>query len=126
MVNKIVSMMVAQLLTIMETILSGESKKSVESVCRMFFFLVEIHHGPLSTAKDLHPLLKRVRDLAEKCLIEEMDSIGFNLAAMRYHANKRDEEEKAWELVENITKIKDKRRKKKNKEKALQAAVLQL
>ena len=92
----------------------------------MFFFIVEVHYGPLSAGKELHPLLRRVRVLAEQRLCALRDTIGFNMAALDYHANSLDERQRALELEEAVVKVKEKRRKKKNKEKALQAAVLTL
>lgn len=115
---------VVQLLEIMEVLL--EKNKSVEVVCRMFFFVVEVHFGPLSTAKELHPLVRRVKELAQTRLGALRDLIGFNIAALDYHKNTLDERQRAVELVESVVKIKEKRRKKKNKEKALQTAVLSL
>lgn len=103
-----------------------EENKSVETVCRMFFFLVEINFGPLSVAKNLFPLIKRVRDLADSRLSELRDCVGFNQAALHYHQNKIDERERTVELVEAVTSFKEKRRKKKNKEKAMQTAILSL
>lgn len=103
-----------------------EKKKSVEVVARMFFFLVEIHHGPLSMAKEHHPMLKQVLDLASKRVKELQDVVGFNKAALEYHINKRSENAKALELMESVVSVKEKRRKKKKKEKALQTAVITL
>ena len=92
----------------------------------MFFFIVEVHFGPLSASKELHPLLRRVSELAESKLCSLRDTIGFNLAALDYHTNSLDERQKALDLEEAVLKVKEKRRKKKKKEKALQAAVLTL
>ena len=115
---------VVNLIEIIEVLL--EKNYSVEVVCRMFFFLVEICYGPLSTSANLFPLLKRVRDLAEKRLENLRDVVGFNLAALRYHQNKIDERERTVELIEAATSFKEKRKKKKRKEKALQTAVISL
>jgi U3 small nucleolar RNA-associated protein 12 len=72
---------VTSLAEIMETLLT--KKLNCEVVCRTFFFLVEIHFGPLTSAPHLKPLLNRVRILAESRLKELKDNVGFNLAALR-------------------------------------------
>ena len=112
------------LIEIMETLL--EQNRSAETVCRMFFFIVEVNFGPLSSARDMHPLLGRVKGLAEKRLRELRDTIGFNVAAVEYHRARQEESERAYDLVEAVHKHKEKRRRKRNKEKAMQAAVLAL
>jgi U3 small nucleolar RNA-associated protein 12 len=133
---------VLRLIQIIEVLL--ERRKSVEVVCRMFFFLVEIHYGSLAFAKEQHPLLKRVRDLAKQVrlrsqdrammallssfqrLDELRDMVGFNTAALQFHVNKMDERQRALELEETVLSVKEKRRKKKNKEKALRTAIISL
>jgi len=60
---------VIQLMETLEMLLSIKTA-ATETLCRMFFFALEVHYGPLSTSKHLHPLIKRVRDLAEKRLKE--------------------------------------------------------
>jgi len=57
---------VTSLLEIIETLLS--KNLYCELVCRTFFFIVEIHFGPLTGAPHLKPLISRVRDLADKRL----------------------------------------------------------
>ncbi len=115
---------VVHLLEIMETLL--EQNRASETVCRMFFFAVEIHFGPLSSAKDLHPLIVRVRKLAEERLNALRDLIGFNLSALDFIKNRREERQAAIELEDTVLKVKEKRRRKKDKEKALQAAIISL
>jgi U3 small nucleolar RNA-associated protein 12 len=115
-----------RLLRIMETLL--ERNKSVEVVCRMFFFFIEINYGILSSgasSRDLQ-LLQRVKKIAHKRMTELRDCVGFNQAALRYHQNRLTEDEKVYELMEASTRVKDKRRKKKNKAKAMQTAILTL
>jgi hypothetical protein len=53
---------VTSLIEIIETLLS--QNLACELVCRTFFFLVEIHFGPLTGAPHLKPLISKVRDLA--------------------------------------------------------------
>ena len=92
----------------------------------MFLLSVEAHFGPLSASKELHPLVSRVRSLAVKRLDELKDAIGFNIAALDFARYRRDERKAALELEESVLRVKEKRRKRKNKEKALQTAILTL
>ncbi len=119
---------VVRLLGIMETLLSrrGFAAGSTEAMCRMFLLLVEAHFGPLSVSEDLHPLVSRVRQLADVRLGDLRNSIGFNIAALEFARNRRDERKAALELEESVTRVKTSRRKTKSKEKAMQAAVLTL
>lgn len=103
-----------------------EKRLSVEVICRIFFFIVEVNFGPLSSAKELRPMLQDLRSLAKDRLQEVKDTIGFNMAALRYTLQQKDEKQKAIELQDTVSKFKDKRKKKKNKEKALQTAILTL
>lgn len=116
---------VVRLLEIMETLLSSNCTAS-ETICRMFIFVVEVHFGPLSSSPELHPLLARVRKLAGARLTSLKDTIGFNIAALEFAQNRRDERQAALELEEAVTKVRDKRGKRKKKQKALQTAILSL
>jgi U3 small nucleolar RNA-associated protein 12 len=115
---------VVHLLEVMEVLL--RQCRSTETVCRTFFFLVEIHFGPLSSSKHLAPLIKRVRDLASDRVTEAKDTVGFNVAALQYHMHRKKEESQAFDMIEATMKVKDKRKKKRNKQKALQTAILTL
>ena len=72
---------VTSLIEIIETLL--QKGLNCEVVCRTFFFLIEIHFGPLTSSPHLKSLIVRVRDLAEKRLKELKNNVGFNLAALR-------------------------------------------
>lgn len=118
---------VVSLLEVIETLLT--KGLCCEMVCRTFFFLVEIHFGPLSSsASPMHTkqLLKNIRDLADKRLTELKDTVGFNLAALRYLQHQQEEREKTSALVEAVTKLKDKKRRKKQKQRAVQTAIMSL
>ena len=114
---------VCHLLEIVEKLLATR-KGSLEIITRMFFFLVEIHYGPLAGAKALKPLLTRIRNLAEERLTEVKDLLGYNTAGLRYNLDLKDEREKAFEMMESVVKIKDKRRKKKQKEKSREITLM--
>jgi len=76
---------VTSLLETIETLLTKNLNSEV--ICRTFFFLIEIHFGPLTSAPHLKSSLVRVRDLAEKRLKELKNTVGFNLAALRWMIN---------------------------------------
>ncbi len=119
--------LVVKLLRILETLLSLPSTRSAtEALCRMFLFAVEVHFGPLSASKEHHGLLERLRVLASGRLDEMRDLIGFNVAAINFLLGRRDERQAALDLEESVVRVKEKRRKKKNKEKALQTAIMSL
>lgn len=98
----------------------------MQVLCRIFFFIIEVHFGPLSTSKEHAPLISRVRDVASLRLTDLRNTVGFNLAGLRYHRTKLEEKERAVELVEAVGAFKKKRSKKKKKEKALQTAIMAL
>ena len=115
---------VIHLLEIIETLLTNEVKS--ELIIRTFFFLIEIHFGPLSTSKSSRNLIQSVRILAIKQLQELRGKVGFNLAALRHVQNEQDEDEKVKSLLEATTKYKEKKRRKKHKQRAIQTAIISL
>ncbi len=120
---------VVDLLRVMETLLGKDcpsSSSATETVCKMFLLCLEVHFGPLSTARELHPLISRLRALAQKRLESLKDLVGFNLSALDFALGRRAEREAALQLEETVLRVKEKRRRKKNKEKALQTTVLTL
>ena len=112
------------LLEILQSLL--EAELSVEVVCRMFFFAIEVNFGPLSSAEHLRPLLKSLRSLAFEKLGEMRDISGFNSAALEFYQLRKSERERALELKEAVEGVKEKRKKKKRKEKAMQTAIISL
>ena len=59
--------------------------------------------------------------------LEEMKNmVGFNLAALRYLQNEEDETEKTRALLEATTLYKDKKRRKKQKQRAIQTAIISM
>ena len=116
---------VIQLMEIMETLLKKDLAKS-EIIIRTFFFLTEIHFGPLSSSKTSKILIQSVRTLVSKQLQGLRNNVGFNLAALRHVQNEQDEEEKVKSLLEATTKYKDKKRRKKQKQRAIQTAIISI
>merc|ERR1712141_158741 len=84
---------VIQLIEIIETLLRTKSVKS-EIVVRTFFFLVEIHFGPLSSSQSNKNLIKSVKDLVNEQVLGLKSTVGFNMASLRHLQNENDEEEK--------------------------------
>ena len=115
---------VIQLMEIMETLLKKDLKN--EMIIRTFFFLTEIHFGPLSSSKTSKILIQSVQTLVSKQLQGLRDNVGFNLAALRHVQNEQDEEEKVKSLLEATTKYKDKKRRKKQKQRAIQTAIISI
>ena len=115
---------VIQLMEIMEILLKKDLKSEI--IIRTFFFLTEIHFGPLSSSKTSKILIQNVRTLVSKQLQELRNNVGFNLAALRHVQNEQDEEEKVKSLLEATTKYKDKKRRKKQKQRAIQTAIISI
>ena len=116
---------VIQLIEIIETLLRTKSVKS-EIVVRTFFFLVEIHFGPLSSSQSNKNLIKSVKDLVNEQVLGLKSTVGFNMAALRHLQNENDEEEKVKALLEATNKYKDKKRRKKQKQRAIQTAIISM
>ncbi len=115
---------VLNLVEIIETLLKKQIRSEI--VVRTFFFLVEIHFGPLSASKTSKSLIRSVRDMVDRQVGELKSAVGFNLAALRHLQNERDEEEKVRALLEATTKFKDKKRRKKQKQRAIQTAIISI
>ena len=115
---------VIHLIEIIETLLKSGGRSEV--IVRIFYFLVEIHFGPLSTSKSSKNLLSSVRDLVLKQVNGLKSTVGFNLAALRHLQYQQDEDEKVRALLEATTKYKDKKRRKKQKQRAIQTAIISL
>merc|ERR1712142_691675 len=91
------------LIEIMHDLLARNLKSEV--VSRIFFFLVEIHFGPLTASASSRELLRKVRDLVDQRLAELRDTVGFNLAALRFVENQAQERERIESFVEATSKF---------------------
>lgn len=116
---------VLHLIEIIETCLK-ESCVRNEVVMRTFFFLLEIHFGPLSASTTAKSMIESVKKLVQLRLSELKATVGFNMAALRHLQHEQDEEEKVKALLEATTKYKDKKRRKKQKQRAIQTAILSM
>ena len=115
---------VISLIEIIEFLLKRGFKSEI--VIRTFFFLLEIHFGPLTSSKQVRPLIEATKKLAMQRASELKQVLGFNLAALRHVQNRQAEEEKVQALLAATGKFRDKRRKKKQKQRALQTAIISL
>ena len=115
---------VLYLLQILKTIFENGPKNEILS--RIFFFLVEIHFGPLSASKSSKNLVEEVRDLVQASVKDMKQTVGFNMAALRYLQNEQDENEKVKALLEATNLYKNKKRRKKQKQWAIQTAIISL
>ena len=52
-----------------------------------FFFLVEIHFGPLSASQSAKNLIKSVKDLVNEQALGLKSKVGFNMAVLRHFQN---------------------------------------
>ena len=116
---------VINLIKILNVLLDKNIKP--ETVSRIFFFLIEIHFGPLSaSSSEVKQTIKEVRDKVEKSLKHLKDTVGFNMAAMNFVQNQRSERERIESFVDATSKYKEKRRKKKQKQKTIQTAIISI
>lgn len=114
---------VINLIKILNVLLDKNIKP--ETVSRIFFFLIEIHFGPLSASStEVKKVIKEVRDKVDVRLKDLKDTVGFNLAAMNFVQNQRSERERIESFVDATSKFKEKRRKKKQKQKTIQTAIM--
>lgn len=117
---------VVSLLGVLEALLQKDLRSEV--ACRMFFFLLEIHFGPLtaSSSSATKQLVRRVRELVDARLRELRDVVGFNLAALGFVQNQYQEMEKVQAFVEATSKFKDKKRKRGQRQKTVQTALMSI
>lgn len=114
---------VLNLLRILETLLQTKAGRT-EVFCRIFFFVIEIHFGPLTAStSDSKLLVQRLRKLVDLRLQELQDTVGFNLAALTFIQNAQEQREA---LIEATAKFREKKKKRKQKQKALQTAIISI
>ena len=114
---------VINLIKILNVLLEKNIKS--ETMSRIFFFLIEIHFGPLSaSSSEVKKIIKDVRIKVAKRLDDLKDTVGLNLAAMHFVQNQRSERERVESYVDATSKFKEKRRKRKQKQKTIQTAII--
>jgi U3 small nucleolar RNA-associated protein 12 len=93
---------------------------------RILLFLVRLHHGPLSNTPTLLPILNRLQGVARKRVDQVRDRIGFNLAGLQYLQRELEEREAVQLFADASDRVKQKRKLRRNKDKAKQRAILTL
>lgn len=115
---------VASLLTLLDHLLSKGWE--TELVLRILLFTVRLHHGALSSATSLLPVLDHLKTVARDRVDEIRDRVGFNLAGLQFLQRELEEREAVQLFADASDRVKAKRKQRKNKDKALQRAVLTL
>ena len=93
---------------------------------RILLFLVRLHHGPLSNTPTLLPILNRLQGVARKRVDQVRDRIGFNLAGLQHLQRELEEREAVQLFADASDRVKQKRKLRRNKDKAQQRAILTL
>jgi len=98
----------------------------VEIVSRCLLFLLEIHHGPILANPSFQQTIRQLESALGSEITRVRELAGTNLAGLRYLAARLKEREDVELFVDATLRVRAKNKKKKNKEKALQRAVLSL
>lgn len=115
---------VSQLLALLDKLL--EKGWETELVMRILLFLVRLHHGPLSNAPALLPILDRLKVSARNRVDEVRDRVGFNLAGLQFLQRELEEREAVQLFADASDQVKKKRKQRRNRDKAKQRAILTL
>lgn len=115
---------VGSLLSLLDQLL--EKGWETELVMRILLFLVRLHHGPLSNTPSLLPILNRLQGVARHRVDQVRDRIGFNLAGLQYLHRELEEREAVQLFADASDRVKQKRKQRRNKDKAKQRAILTL
>jgi len=115
---------VGTLLTLLDHLL--DKGWETELVMRIVLFLVRLHHGAISNAPALLPVLERLKVTARVRVDQARDRIGLNLAALQHLHRELEEREAIHLFADASDQVKQKRRQKTKKDKAKQRAILTL
>ena len=115
---------VGQLLSLLDHLL--EKGWETELVTRIVLFLVRLHHGPLSNAPALLPVLDRLKVVARNRVDQVRDRVGFNLAGLQFLQRELEEREAVQLFADASDQVKKKKKQNRNKDKAKQRAILTL
>lgn len=115
---------VCSLLELLEK--SLDKNHETELVMRILLFLVRLHHGPLSNASSLLPILNRLKVQARVSIDGVRDRVGFNLAALQFIQRELEERQAVQLFTDASDRVKQRRKKQKNRVKATQRAILSL
>jgi len=115
---------VTSLLTLLEDMLSRG--RETELVVRIVLFVVRLHHGPLSSASALLPVLAQMKVNARNRIDQVRDRVGLNLAALHFMQREMEERQAVQLFSDASDRVKQRRKKRKNLAKATQRAVMTL
>lgn len=113
---------VTDLLTLLDKLL--DKGWETELVLRILLFLVRLHHGPVSNAPSLLPVLDRLKAASRVRVDEVRDRVGFNLAGLQCLQRELEERQAVHLFADASDRVKEKRKQRRNKDKALQRAIL--
>ena len=114
--------MVQELVSVLESILS--KGRVVEIATRCLLFLLEIHHGPITSSRPMEEILTRLNPIVKKEVTEMKDVIGTNLAGLRFLSDRIEERRGVEMFTDTTTRQRERNKKKKKKERQLQRAVM--
>lgn len=81
----------------------------IEPVIRSLIFLVQTLHKPISSVKDMMPILRQLNVLATKKTNEFRDLVGENLHSLMFINNSQEEEELVFNITQNVQKKRDRK-----------------
>jgi len=93
----------------------------IEPVIRSLVFLVQTLHKPISSVKDMMPILKQLHLLATNRTNEFRDLVGENLHSLMYINNIQEEEEVVFNITQNVNK-----KRKRQKQKLLKSVIVNI
>jgi len=70
------------------------SVHETELLVRILVFVLKVHHGQVSTSKDLLETVRQLRTISQKRIAEKLDQTGFNLAGLSFLRRRLEEEGK--------------------------------
>lgn len=93
----------------------------VELCCRCLFFLLRVHSGQVASTATLVPTVDRLRLATLGMLERSRDSVGFNLAGLRFLQREVDAREEVALFTDATRMFKERKKKKARKERAILA-----
>jgi len=115
---------VTQLVEVLARLLRAGNE--IEIVARCLLFLLEIHHGPIASSGVLEPVLSELDKNLRAKVGGLCDMVGTNLAGLRHLQDRLEEQRGVEVFTDATTRVREKNKKKKSKEKNLQRAVMAL
>ncbi|KAH0946147.1 hypothetical protein HN011_001484 [Eciton burchellii] len=97
-----------------------------ELVARLALFLIQVHHGPIVANHNLLPILEIVKKLAVEKISALRNAIGFNLHGMMYMQRILEEQEGIRFFMDATKNSEHKNKAKKNRQKAIKRAIMNL